>query len=112
MRNQEASNVARILVDGFFCVHVIPLQLLTDQGPDFDSQLFKEIRCLLAIDKFRTTAYRPSTKRNVERLHGNLNSILAKCVSSNHREWDDKLPAVAFAYLPLFRSLQVSLPFS
>ena len=98
MRNQEASTVARILVDRVFCVHGMPLQLLTDQGPNFESQLFKEICRALSIDKIRTTAYRPSTNGNVERLHGTLNSILAKWVSDNHRDWDDKLPAVAFAY--------------
>jgi len=98
MRNQEASTVARILVDRVFCTHGLPLQLHTDQGPNFESQLFKEICRVLSVDKIRTTAYKPSTNGNVERLHGTLNSILAKWVSSKHRDLDDRLPAVAFAY--------------
>lgn len=109
MRNQEASTVAKILVDRVFCVHGMPLQLLTDRGPNFESHLFKEICRALSIDKIRTTAYKPSTNGNVERLHGTLNSILAKWVSENQRDWDDRLPAVAFAYRT---SVQESTGFS
>ena len=98
MRNQEASTVARLLVDRVFCVHGMPHQLLTDQGANFESELFREICSRLSIDKIRTTAYKPSTNGNIERFHSTLNSILAKWVSENHRDWDDKVPAVAFAY--------------
>jgi hypothetical protein len=98
MRNQEATTVARLLVDKVFCTHGMPIQLLTDQGANFESQLFKEVCRLMGIDKIRTSAYRPSTNGNIERFHGTLNAMLAKWISSNQRDWDDKLPAVAFAY--------------
>ena len=74
------------------------MQILTDQGPNCESELFKELCHRMSVDKIRTTAYKPSTNGNIERFHATLNSILAKWVSENHRDWDDKLPAVAFAY--------------
>lgn len=77
MRNQEASTVARILVDRVFCVHGMPLQLLTDEGPHFENHLFQEICRALSIDKIRKSAYRPSTIGNVKRLHGTLNSQMS-----------------------------------
>ena len=98
MRNQEAATVARLLVDKVFCVHGMPKQILTDRGPNFESGLFQEICKRLSIDKVRTTAYKPSTNGNIERYHSTLNSMLAKLVDDNHRNWDDLLPAVAFAY--------------
>ena len=98
MKNQEASTVARILVDRVFCVHSCPLQILTDLGPNFESHLFRELCERLAIDKIRTTAYQPSTNGGIERFHGTMHSMIAKWISTNHRDWDQKLPAVAFAY--------------
>ena len=52
----------------------------------------------LAIDKIRTASYKPATNGNIERFHATMHSMIAKWVSSNQRDWDDKLPAVAFAY--------------
>jgi transposase InsO family protein len=109
MRNQEASTVAKLLVDRVFCVHGLPLQILTDQGRNFESELFKEICRFLSVDKIRTTAYKPSTNGNIERFHATLNSMLAKLVSENQKDWDDKLAAVAFAYR---NSVQESTGFS
>ena len=41
MKNQEASTVAQILFDRVICVHGCPLQILTDRGTNFESQLCK-----------------------------------------------------------------------
>ena len=98
MRNQEASTVAHILVDRVFCVHGLPIQILTDQGPNFESELFQQLCERLAIDKIRTSPYRPSTNGTIERFHATMHSLIAKWVDTNHREWDTKLLAVAFAY--------------
>jgi len=98
MRNQEAATVAKILFERVICVHGCPIQILSDQGANFESNLFQELCRLMAIDKIRTTAYKPSTNGNIERFHGTMHSMLAKLVSDNQRDWDQKLPAVAFAY--------------
>ena len=98
MRNQEASTVAKLLMDRVICVHGCPIQILTDQGPNFESQLFGELCRRMSIDKIRTSPYKPSTNGNIERFHATMHSMLAKWVSENQRDWDDKLPAVAFAY--------------
>jgi len=98
MKNQEAATVAKILVDRVICVHGCPLQILTDSGTNFESQLFQELCKLLSIDKIRTTAYKPSTNGGIERFHGTMHSLIARWVSANQRDWDEKLPAVAFAY--------------
>jgi len=98
MRNQEAATIAKILVDRVFCVHGCPLQILSDQGPNFESCLFQEICRLLAVDKVRTSPYKPSTNGNIERFHATMHSMLAKVVSENQKDWDQHLAAVAFAY--------------
>ena len=43
MRNQEASTVAKLLVDNVFCLVGAPYRILTDQGANFESDLFREL---------------------------------------------------------------------
>jgi transposase InsO family protein len=73
-------------------------QLLTDRGPEFESELFTQFMRWMEIDKLRTTAYKPSTNGVVERFHRTLNSMLGKVVSESQRDWDERLPLVMAAY--------------
>ncbi len=41
--NQKAKTVAKCLRDNFIVYYGIPEQLHTDQGPDFESKLIKEL---------------------------------------------------------------------
>jgi len=90
IRNKEAETVAKVLVEQLFCRFGAPISLFLDQGTEVDCSIMQNVCKLLKIDKLRTTAYKPSTNQ-VERLHRTLNSILAKTVDRNHRDWDSKL---------------------
>ena len=96
--NHTASTVAKVLIVHVFSRFGTPLQLLTDRGPEFESELFTHLMKWLEIEKLRTTAYRPSTNGTVERFHRSLNSMLGKVVSESQRDWDDRLPFVMAAY--------------
>jgi transposase InsO family protein len=98
IRNHEAATVARVLVDQVFCRLGIPIQILSDRGTEFESQLVAELCRLLEIDKIRTTSYKPSTNGGVERFHRTLNSMLAKVVEYSRRDWSARLPQVMSAY--------------
>lgn len=98
IRNQEAVTVAKVLVDRVFSYMGMPIQILTDRGSNFESQLFEELLTRLHIDHVRTTAYKPSTNGQVERFHRTLNSILGKVVAENQRDWDVHLPYAVAAY--------------
>ena len=98
LRNHTAPTVARALMVHVFSRFGAPRQLLTDRGPEFESELFQQLMTWMEIDKLRTTAYKPSTNRVVERFHRTLNSMLGKIVSDGQRDWDEKLPLVLAAY--------------
>ena len=98
IRNQEAITVAKVLVDRVFSYMGMPIQVITDRGANFESQLFEELLKRLQIDHVRTTAYKPSTNGQVERFHRTLNSILGKVVAENQRDWDVHLPYAVAAY--------------
>ena len=98
IRNHTAPVVARALMVHVFSRFGTPLQLLSDRGPEFESELFSELMKWLEIDKIRTTPYKASTNGCVERLHRTMNSMLGKVVSESQRDWDERLPFVMAAY--------------
>jgi transposase InsO family protein len=98
VRQHDAVTVASILCDQVFSVYGIPLQILSDQGPEFEGHLMRELCRELRIDKLRTTSYHPSCNGGVERFHRTLNSLLGRVVSENQRDWSERLPAVMAAY--------------
>ena len=98
LRNHTAASVARVLMIHVFSRFGAPIQLLSDQGREFASDLFAELMKWMGIDKLRTTAYQPSPNGAVERFHRTSNSMLEKIVSESQRDCDDRLPLVLAAY--------------
>lgn len=70
--NQETETVARAFVENFVCKHGIPETILSDQGSNFTSQLFKAVSNLLKVKRLLTTAYHPQTNGALERSHRTL----------------------------------------
>jgi len=98
LANQEAATVAKALVETVIVRYGAPLQILTDQGTNFEGYLFKEMCRLLEIDKVRTSSYHPSGNGLIERFHRTLNAMLGKVVSGHQRDWEEYLPHVMAAY--------------
>ena len=96
--NHTATTVAKVLATHVFPRYGMPVQILSDRGPEFESELFTQLLKWLEIDKLRTTAYKPSTNGVVERFHRTLNSMLGKVVSESQQDWDERLPFVMAAY--------------
>ena len=98
LRRQTATEVAKCLFFNLFTRLGFPARLLSDQGKQFESELFTELCRFANIKKLRTSPYRPATNGLIERWHRTLNSMLAKVVSSDQRNWTDHLPGVLAAY--------------
>ena len=85
-------------MEDIICRFGTPLKIISDQGREFESALFQELCERLEIDKVRSSPYQPSTNGIVERFHRTLNSMLAKVISENQRDWDEHIDAVMMAY--------------
>ena len=95
--NQEAETMATAAVNEFFCRFGFPLQIVTDQGTNFQSRLFSEVCRLLRIHKLRTTPYRPSANGQVERVNRTLMACLRNFVADDQKDWDLYLPLLTAA---------------
>jgi len=98
VRNHEARTVVKYLVKRVFLIHGVPLQLLSDRGAEFEGHIFQEVCELLGVDKLRTTAYKPSTNRALERMRRTLNTMLGKIIDEKQKDWDVHVAYVMTAY--------------
>ena len=97
IRDKSAVTVARAIMDNVF-LRFGAGEVLTDGGCEFRNELLGELCRLMGVAKATTTAYRPQTNSVSERSHLTFNSMLAKVVSVNQRDWDERLKHVAFCY--------------
>ena len=98
IRNQEAVTIAKVLVDQVFAYFGTPMRILSDQGKNFESQLFKELCRCMDIEKVRTSSYQPRTNGQQEKFHRTLNAMIAKVVKESQKDWDECLPQLLAAY--------------
>ena len=67
--NQEATTVARVLVEEFVARFGIPRQIHSDQGRNFESKVFQEMCNSLGMEMSRTTPLHPQSDGMVERFN-------------------------------------------
>ena len=95
--SQEAEVTAKAAGNGFFVHFGCPLEIVTDQGRNFESVLFKAMCEILGIHKLRTTAYRPSANGQAERMNRTMLQIVRCFVSKHQTDWDLYAPLCASA---------------
>lgn len=90
LADQEAETVARALFDSWIARFGTPLRVTTDQGRQFESNLFKHLNRLTGTAHIRTTSYHPAANGMIERLHRQLKAAI-RC---HQDRWTESLPAV------------------
>ena len=96
--NQEAQTMAKVLVDQFVSRFGAPAQLHSDQGRNFESEVFTEMCKLLGIEKTRTTPLHPQSDGMVERYNRTLEHQIAMFVNDNQKDWDQDISLLLMAY--------------
>ena len=86
--NQEASTIAEAYVRKIICLFGNPQILLTDQGTNFLSDLFKKICKMFKIKKIQTSLYHPQSNGALERSHRVLGDYLRNYASKDPTNWD------------------------
>lgn len=99
LADMEAKTVAKALLNSWIAQYGVPHEITTDQGRQFESQLFKELTRLCGTKHVRTTAYHPQANGLIERFHRTLKAAL-KCHSTS---WTDALPMVLLGIRTAFR---------
>ena len=96
--NGKAEQVAEFFVNNIFLRHGAPEEIITDRGKCFVADLTKEITAKLLTNHKTTSSYHPQANGQVERMNHTLATMLSMYVGSDHRDWDEALQYVCFAY--------------
>ena len=97
-RNQTARTTARVLYDNFIVHYGFPGKLHSDQGPNFESQVIKELCSLAGVKKFHTTPYHPMGNGITERYNRTLLNMLRSLSVDQKSKWKTFLPSLTHAY--------------
>lgn len=95
---QEADVIARAFTEKIVLQYGIPKSILTDQGANFLSDLFKSVAKLLGIKKLQTTAYHPESNGALERSHSTFKEYLRNYINPERDDWDSWIPFGIFTY--------------
>ncbi|KAL7889979.1 hypothetical protein AOLI_G00022370 [Acnodon oligacanthus] len=96
--NDHAVTVAEALTAEWVCRYGVPQTLHSDQGSNFESDVFRRMCKLLGIEKTHTTPFRPQSDGQVERFNATLQKILATTAERCHWDWDLMTPLAVMAY--------------
>ena len=94
----RAETIAEVYVTNVISRFGAPTSLHTDQGSNFNSDLFLAVCRLLGVKKTRTTAYHPEGDGMVERFNQTLEGLLSHVVNEQGVDWDLHIPACLMAY--------------
>ena len=104
MKQQNVNNIRRNTcyewkyVNRVFLLYGIPKVILTDQGSNFMSDVFKRICKLFQIEKLNTVAYHPESNGTLERTHRTLVTYLRSYVDTKPSNWDQWLQFASFTF--------------
>ena len=91
-------SLAEVIVKEFVSRFGVPLQLHSDQGRNFEAELFQKMCELLGIEKTQTTALHPQSDGMVERFNRTLENHLAIFVEQNKKGWDRWIPSIVIRH--------------
>lgn len=90
--DQSTVTTAECLVSEMFCQFGVPEELHSEQGRNFEAQVFGKVCRRLGIKKTQTSPLHPQSDSMVERF--NLATQLAILTNRQQRDWDLHLPLV------------------
>lgn len=76
LKNITAQCVCRAFIDNWVARFGSPETITTDQGTQFESKMFTELRRIIGCNRIRTTPYHPSSNGLIERAHRTLKSAI------------------------------------
>lgn len=92
--DMTAPTIANEIIAHWIARFGIPKRITSDQGRQFESNIFHELTNLLGINHLTTTGYHPQSNGIIERFHRTLKAALMAKGSDN---WPAKIPLILLA---------------
>jgi hypothetical protein len=88
MQTQTTEEIALLFLRHIVLVYGIPQIVVTDQGSQFMSDVFKRLCKLLKVDKINTSAYHPESNGALERAHKTMVEYLRCFCNPQGTNWN------------------------
>jgi len=98
MLTQTAEQVTLTFMRYIVLLSGIPQFIVTDQGSQFISDVFKRSLKLIKLNKLNTTAYHSESNGALERTHKTTVEYLRCFSNPRTSDWDKWLPYICFVY--------------
>ena len=95
----------------FISRHSVPTAILSDQGRNYESNLFREALDLLDCHKVRTSSYHPECDGLSERFNRTYLEMVRSLINENQDDWDEVVPKVCFTYRTATHATTKKTPF-
>jgi len=96
--DQTAATIAQRLVEEMFARFRVPAELHSDQGRNFESEVFGEVCRQQGVSKTRTTPLHTQSHGLVECFNRTLVTQLAILTSRQQWDWGCHLPVILSSY--------------
>uniref|UniRef100_A0A3B1J4C1 Gypsy retrotransposon integrase-like protein 1 n=1 Tax=Astyanax mexicanus TaxID=7994 RepID=A0A3B1J4C1_ASTMX len=97
-RDQTAANTVRVMWQQVIQYFGCPSLFHSDQGPNFEAAVVKQLCELYGCKKSHTTPYHPEGNGLTERFNRTLLGMLGTLVDEKKQRWADYLPEMLHAY--------------
>ncbi|GFU22682.1 hypothetical protein TNCV_762621 [Trichonephila clavipes] len=87
----KAETASKAFYEHWVCRFGVPGKIITDQGRQFESQLFRSLAAICGAKVAHATSYHPQCNGKVERLHRALKGAIK---AHNNIKWTETLPTI------------------
>ena len=97
-KTYSIDRLARLYINRIFCLHGIPMSIVSDRGAIFTLIFWQELHKALGTRLDFSTVFHPQTDGQSERTIQTLEDMFRMCVMDFGEQWDIHLPLIEFAY--------------
>ncbi|KAG1962190.1 retrotransposable element [Pimephales promelas] len=107
----SAKETAQIIVENVFRIHGLPTDIVSDRGPQFTSQFWREFCRLIGASVSLSSGFHPQSNGQAERANQTVGRILRSLSFRNPASWSEQLPWAEYAHNSLPSSATGLSPF-
>jgi transposase InsO family protein len=107
----STDTAAQFIFENIIICFVCTRSLTSDQGDHFISSNIATLIAEFMIQHHKSSTYHPQANGTVEAFNKILGKRLTKVCYANQEDWDDRVPAILWAYKTTIKKLHRYTPF-